>query len=240
MQQSTDRPFVLHRDADLLVVYKPPFLPTTSNGQQPCLVDWVKAQDPQAPQLHPTSRLDSPVSGLVTFARTKKANAHLLTMRTEGSYQRSYLALCQHPPTPSSGDWHWSIGLDPNNRKARRIDGLAAKAAHTHYRCLLPDSLEQTEHPSINVLKLWPRTGRTHQLRVHAAQAGSPLWGDRLYGGPLRYTAADGSVIDAPRVMLHCTQLSFPAIKEGHKELAFELPMPEDMQQFLNQVSLQG
>jgi 23S rRNA pseudouridine955/2504/2580 synthase/23S rRNA pseudouridine1911/1915/1917 synthase len=56
---------------------------------------------------------------------------------------------------------------------------------------------------SVALLELRPRTGRTHQLRVHAAHAGSPLLGDRRYGGLPRVTSASGAVLDVDRVALH-------------------------------------
>ena len=64
---------VVYRDDDLLVVEKPSGIPTTAPGAQSSLVQAVKRLDPSAPRLHPTSRLDAEVSGLVTFARTRSA-----------------------------------------------------------------------------------------------------------------------------------------------------------------------
>ena len=69
---------IVHRDAELLVVNKPSGLPTTSPDGGDCLVARVHELDPDAPRLHPTSRLDAEVSGLVTFARTARATEALL------------------------------------------------------------------------------------------------------------------------------------------------------------------
>jgi 23S rRNA-/tRNA-specific pseudouridylate synthase len=78
------------------------------------------------------------------------------------------------------------------------------------------------------LLYLRPRTGRTHQLRVHASQAGAPLLGDRHYGGPLRVVRPDGRVVSARRVMLHCARLVLPGLAGGG-ELVVTAQPPEDM-----------
>ena len=71
-------PKVIHHDSDLLIVYKPPGLPTTAPAADGrCLVRWVEEEFPKL-RAHPTSLLDSPVSGLVTFELNKSANARLL------------------------------------------------------------------------------------------------------------------------------------------------------------------
>jgi 23S rRNA-/tRNA-specific pseudouridylate synthase len=73
---------------------------------------------------------------------------------------------------------------------------------------------------------LWPRTGRTHQLRVHAAHAGHALLGDAPYGGPKRLARADGRMVAFPRVMLHCAEVILPGIRSGTLEL--RAPVPTD------------
>ncbi len=85
---------VAHRDAALLILEKPSGLPTTSlPGGGEALTDVAVRLDPDAPALHASSRLDAEVTGLVTFARTKAANAALLEARRRGRYGRRYLAL---------------------------------------------------------------------------------------------------------------------------------------------------
>ena len=86
-------PFVVHRDAHLLVVFKPSGMATTAPEDGDCLVRWARDVDTEAQALHPVSRLDAEVSGLVTFARTRLGNQALLAARASGAYRRFYLAL---------------------------------------------------------------------------------------------------------------------------------------------------
>src|ERR1700755_3605750 len=84
---------VLHRDAELLVLWKPAGLPTTSPDGRGCLTELAAQLDPAAPHLHASSRLDAEVTGIVTFARTTRAIEHLLEARRSGRYERFYLGL---------------------------------------------------------------------------------------------------------------------------------------------------
>lgn len=218
---------VLHRDADFLVLDKPSGLPTTRPDSGTSLVAVAYELDPDAPRLHPSSRLDVEVTGVVTFARTERATAHLLAMRGQGRYARCYVALVARAPVPASGSWQHAIGVDPRDRTLRRVvqDGAAgSKPALTDYRVLW-------ERPGCTALCFTPHTGRTHQLRVHTAHAGSPIYGDRAYGGALRLVLPDGSVVAARRTLLHCARVVIPAL-EGTEPLVFEADVPEDMQSF--------
>ena len=222
---------VLHRDAHLLVLDKPSGLPTTRPGDGPSLVAVARALDPEAPRLHPSSRLDVEVSGVVTFARTEHATQWLLDARARGAYERTYLALVARAPEPSAGEWVKPIGIDPRDRTLRRtVDGAApgSKPARTSYRVL-------AQAPSRVTLELQPHTGRTHQLRVHAADAGCPIYGDRAYGGAARLVLPDGTVLAARRTMLHCARVVLPA-QGGAEPLVLESELPEDMQRFAGSV----
>jgi 23S rRNA-/tRNA-specific pseudouridylate synthase len=216
---------VLHRDAFFLVLHKPSGLPTTSPASGPTLVEAARALDPDAPRLHPSSRLDAEVSGVVIFARTRAATEHLLGARREGRYQRGYLALAAAAPEPSRGQWRFAIALDPRDQRKRAVardDATGARAAHTHYQTLV-------ELPACALLWLEPETGRTHQLRVHAAHAGVPLLGDRHYGGLSRAVLEDGRVVSLRRTLLHCARVRVPD-PHGRAALCFEAQPPLDFQ----------
>ncbi|MBW2461378.1 MAG: RNA pseudouridine synthase [Deltaproteobacteria bacterium] len=229
---------IVHRDDALLVLYKPSGLPTTSPaGGGEALTDVAKELDPGAEALHATSRLDAEVTGLVTFARTRAANHALLEARRGGRYLRRYVALALAAPEPLAGAWRYPIAMDPQDpRKRRAVPGPAtgvkgvkavkgAKDAETRYRAVGTATRGQ-------LLSLWPQTGRTHQLRVHAAEAGIPLFGDVHYGGARRITKADGRVVTARRVMLHCAELTLPNLAHpaGNGEpLSIVAPIPADL-----------
>jgi 23S rRNA-/tRNA-specific pseudouridylate synthase len=217
---------VLHRDDWFLVLEKPSGIATTSPDGAPALTSLAQALDPGAPRLHPSSRLDAEVSGVVIFARTREATQHLLAAREHGAYARVYVALSAAAPAPPAGDWRGAIGLDARDPRKRVVveggrQAEAARPAHTRYRVVA-----QRERAAL--LRLEPQTGRTHQLRVHAARAGVPLLGDRHYGGAQRVVLGDGRVLSVRRTMLHCMRVSVPA-PGGVGVLVFEAEPPEEM-----------
>ncbi len=209
------QPEIVHQDEDLLVVVKPPGVPTTSpDVSTPCLVSWVASELPRRATVHATSRLDGPVSGLVTFALTSRANRHLLEARRAGEYTRIYLGITTRNVTFMDCTWNWPISIDPCNRRLR-VAGPGKGEREASTRCELA-----ARGDSAALLRLIPATGRTHQLRVHASKAGVPLFGDHAYGGDRRVVLPGGSVVTAQRVMLHCAQIRFPAVTGGgHTEL---------------------
>lgn len=220
---------VLHRDESFLVLDKPSGLPTTSPDAQPALTTLAHQLDPDAPRLHPSSRLDAEVTGVVIFARTREATEHLLAARREGSYQRGYIALCARAPEPEQGQWHGAIAIDPRDPRKRKVavsGSPGARDACSHYR-----TLERLTQGAL--LWLEPQTGRTHQLRVHAAHAGVALLGDRPYGGATRIVQGDGSVLGARRTMLHCARVQIPGM-HGAAPLRFEAKLPQDFSSLLH------
>lgn len=218
-------PRILHRDAHLLVLYKPPGMPTTSpDSRADCLVARARTLDPRAPRLHPSSRLDAEVTGIVVFARSRTATAGLLSARREGRYLRCYAALCAAPLSPAEGSIDAPIAVDPRDPRKRCVPLRRQpdeKPSSSGYRVAAVGE-------GVCLLWLYPRTGRTHQLRVHAAHRGAPLLGDRHYGGAVRVARSDGRVVRAPRVMLHCTWVRVPH-PAGGQMVEFRSPPPDDM-----------
>lgn len=215
-------PSVAYQDADLLVLVKPAGLATTSPSGRDCLVAMAYELDPRAPKLHATSRLDAEVTGLVTFARTERATVLLLEARRRGDYRRRYLALASRAPEPPSGRWDWPISVDRTDKRKRVAGhGPSERHAQTEYRTA-------GVVPGAAALHLFPHTGRTHQLRVHASRAECPLLGDVHYGGPRRVARADGRVVTATRVMLHCAELDLPSL-HGAGRLHLVCDAPDDM-----------
>lgn len=220
-------PAIIYRDDHLLVLDKPVGLATTQPERGESLFELARALDPTAPALHPLSRLDTQVSGLVTFARTARANEQAMAARKAGTLRRAYLGLCEHAPSPERGEWRFAIGIDARDPKHRRAlaehsAGIGVKAAHTRYH------VRALAGP-LTALELWPVTGRTHQLRVHASAAGCPLAGDVVYGGARRITLSNGRVLTAPRVMLHCAAFTMPHPTRRGERIELTLDPPSDL-----------
>lgn len=223
---------VIHRDRDLLVVEKPSGLATTSPQGGDCLARRVAALDPGAERCHPSSRLDTDVTGVVVFARSSRGIDLVMRAREEGRYARRYVGLAlpatepaSETTNPETARWRWDIGIDPRDPRKRRAlePGEHAERqqhAETDARVLARSALAVS-------LLLRPITGRTHQLRVHATRAGMPLLGDVAYGGPRRLVSSDGRVLGCPRVALHCLVVVLPggdgSLRTFHAPLAPDL-----------------
>jgi 23S rRNA-/tRNA-specific pseudouridylate synthase len=222
---------IVYRDQHLLVLDKPVGIATTAPDGGPSLFAIARQLDPHAPVLHPLSRLDTQVSGLVTFVRTPHANQVAIEARKLGTLRRAYLGLTARPPGAVSGDWRFPIAIDvrdPKHRRAlseqdERAQASGVKDAHTRYR------VHASAGP-LAALDLWPVTGRTHQLRVHASAAGCPLAGDPAYGGDKRITLANGRILSAGRAMLHCAAFRMPdPAADGGAVIELALAAPADM-----------
>ncbi len=212
MSTSPDELVVLWEAEDLVVVDKPAGRPTEPDrDRRPSVRDavqrWMRARG-RAGAPHAVSRLDVGVTGAVLFALTARGAAWAAHVRADGRYRRGYLALCAGAP-PDAGAWEGPV----DGRPARTDFRVAARAgAPTRPICLLI---------------AWPRTGRKHQIRIHAASSGAPLAGDRRYGGPTSLASPTGAVVAVSRPMLHAAALSLP--DPTGAPIAVRAEVPQDM-----------
>ncbi len=216
----------LAKEADLVAVDKPagiPTIPDHAGASHSLLARVARALGLEPARVHPTSRLDRDVSGVVVFALSRAAGERLMKARAEGRYERRYVALAQRAPAPERGLWDAPIGRARDPR-LRRVEGRDAVAASTRY------AVAAVAPTGVALLALSPVTGRTHQIRVHASHAGAPLLGDRAYGGPTRVTLPGGRVLEPGRIALHAARVVVP--REGGKSagsLVLSAPVPAEL-----------
>jgi 23S rRNA pseudouridine1911/1915/1917 synthase len=223
-QENDDRHVVILVNAgDVVAADKPAGIPTIPDhsGSSHALVAAVARKLGVEPsRLHPTSRLDRDVSGVVVFALTKGAAERLSRARAEGTYQRRYVAVAVRAPEADRGTWDAPIGRARDPR-LRMVDGRDPVEAQTRYAVVASTARGEA------MLALAPLTGRTHQLRVHAAHAGAPLLGDRAYGGPARVTLPTGRVLEPGRIALHAALVVVP--RGGGAPLVAASPIPVEL-----------
>jgi 23S rRNA pseudouridine1911/1915/1917 synthase len=212
---------ILAREDDLLAVLKPAGIPTIADhgGAAHALVARAaRLAGVDEARLHPTSRLDREVSGVVLFALSTEAAQRLQRARETGGYARRYVAIASRAPEPARGAWTAPIGRGKSARH-RAVNGRDAALAQTMYAAV-------ARAPSgATLLAVSPLTGRTHQIRVHASHAGAPLLGDRAYGGPARLTLVGGRVLELPRIALHAARVTVPRARGA--ALVVSAPIPD-------------
>ncbi len=190
----------IHVDADLLIVDKPAGLlavPGRGPDKQDCVSRRVQALYPDALIVH---RLDMATSGLLVLARSPAVQRSLSIAFAERRIHKRYVAVVDGVVEARAGAdarIDLPIALDWDRRPLHVVDHIHGKPSVTHWRLL---ATQPSQHRSR--LELRPRTGRTHQLRVHCQAVGHAILGDRLYGEARVAAAAD-------RLLLHASELGF-------------------------------
>lgn len=175
-------------------------------------------------------RLDKETSGVMVIAKTDRAHAGLAAQFKAHSIAREYEALVWGRPKQSRGVIDVPIGRDMKERKKFSPRTRSPKESVTEYR-VAGSVGAQAAHVVVH-----PRTGRTHQIRVHFTSLGHPLLGDPTYGGR-KVSVVEG--IRVPRVMLHARLLGFQHPIEA-RYLEFTAPAPEDFVAVVQQLSATG
>jgi 23S rRNA pseudouridine1911/1915/1917 synthase len=171
-------------------------------------------------------RLDKDTSGVMVIAKTDLAHRHLSGQFKHHTISRVYEALVWQIPKKGHGLIELAIGRDPKERKKFSARTIRPKEAVTEYH------VNRRFGKAAAHLLLYPRTGRTHQLRVHLASLGHPILGDPTYGGR-KVCSVNGLAV--PRVMLHARMLGFSHPVTGTL-CEYERPSPPDMEQLMRKL----
>ncbi|MBV7408805.1 RluA family pseudouridine synthase [Maritimibacter sp. DP1N21-5] len=190
----TDPLVILHEDHEVIVVDKPAGLlsvPGKGEHLADCLIARLQAAYPMALLVH---RLDRDTSGVMVFALTPHAQRHLGLQFEKRQTKKTYVARVWGEVEGEAGTIHLPLIVDWPNRPLQHVDHENGKPAVTDWRVMRHEG-------GTTRMRLFPQTGRSHQLRVHMLELGHPILGDPFY--------ASGPALDYPRMMLHAESLRF-------------------------------
>lgn len=201
---------ILYEDADLLLADKPAGLlsvPGKGEHLADCLIARLQRAFPTVRLVH---RLDRDTSGVMVFALTEHAQRHLNQQFETRKTRKTYLARVVGRLEPRTGEVDLPLIVDWPNRPRQKVCHETGKPALTGWKVMKSSDGETR-------LRLFPQTGRTHQLRVHMLALGHPILGDPFY--------APETAQAYPRMMLHAEELRFNHPESG-KGLTIRAPAP--------------
>ena len=231
---------ILYEDGDLLVVNKPSGIVV-----HPAAGNWtgtlVNAVLYHCPNLEGVGgvhrpgivhRLDKDTSGVILIAKNDAAHRALQAQFKERSVEKTYEALVHGRMDPAEGEVDAPIGRDPDRRHQMAVvasaSGRPALTRYTaigYYRARSPGADTRERY---TLLACHPRTGRTHQIRVHMAYIRHPLVGDRVYSRERGHLQAE-----CPRQFLHAARIRFRLPSTG-QEVEFSATLPADLRTVLD------
>ena len=207
---------VLYENADVIVADKPSGILTHSKGAfnpEATLATWLHERtadldkdDQRSGIVH---RLDRGTSGAIIMAKSEEAQKYLQKQFAKRNAKKTYLALVAGDISPAEATVDIPIARNSADPKRFKVSNFG-KPAQTMYK-----SIKTFTHAGqkYSLVELYPKTGRTHQIRLHLKYLGSPIVGDDFYGG-----------IKADRLYLHATRLELTLPDSSRKEFISPLP----------------
>lgn len=202
-------PSIIFEDDAIIIVEKPSGMPSVPGlDGRISLLEWICSHN-DSQNIIPVHRLDMDTSGIMLFAKSEECAVNLQRQFKEHSIRKTYIARVSIAFTDqinnsSNGRITLPLSPDYDERPRQKVDFTHGKEADTEYQIVkINDDLTAD-------LLLYPRTGRTHQLRVHCSHSlglKSPIIGDMLYGGCASTYAASNT--SAPRLCLHALSITF-------------------------------
>ncbi|HEX7062590.1 MAG TPA: RluA family pseudouridine synthase [Woeseiaceae bacterium] len=221
---------VLFEDRDVLVIDKPAGTAVHGgSGISHGVIELLRQARPELRELSLVHRLDRETSGCLVLAKKRSVLRRLHAIFRAGKVEKNYLALV-------AGDWQHGERIVDAPLLVRHREGGErhvivsedGKPAATRFRL-------SRGYGAWSLLQCEPATGRTHQIRVHAAHAGHPPVVDERYGAAAANDAA--RALGLSRLFLHAQSIAFP--DESGNELHFTAPLAEDLERFLAVIARQ-
>lgn len=240
-------PEILFEDEEVLAINKPAGMVVNraQSAKEPTVQDWVESYLKTEDRRRKTDgedgrqkadidfikrsgvvhRLDKETSGVLLIAKTVEAFRELQRQFKDREVEKTYIALVHGKVEPQEGVIRAPVGRLPWNRE--RFGVLAGgREAETGYRVIKVVEGTKDIKGSFSLVEWYPKTGRTHQIRVHAKSINHPIVADSFYAG--RKTAKRDRQW-CPRLFLHANRLAFTHPKSG-KRISVEAPLQKELQ----------
>ncbi|MBU2101620.1 RluA family pseudouridine synthase [Patescibacteria group bacterium] len=218
---------VIYKDENLIVLNKPAGILVHGDNktEEDTLIDWLEINCPEtagvgdSPEERPgiVHRLDRDTSGIILVARNQEYFEYLKSLFKNREIHKTYRAIVLNPFKEERGVIDAPISIKAGSIKRTAHKGKDSKEAVTEYKVL-------KNFDNFSYVEAYPKTGRTHQIRVHFNSIGHPVAGDKLYGGKSAVGATD-------RQMLHAYSLEL-ALRPG-ETVKLTADLPDDFIKFL-------
>ncbi|HEY4506147.1 MAG TPA: RluA family pseudouridine synthase [Candidatus Paceibacterota bacterium] len=252
-------PKIIYEDADVLVLDKPAGLVVHADGKstEPTLADWVLSKYPETKNVGEplvigeqtfhrpgiVHRLDKDTSGVIVVAKNQKAYQFLKQQFQDRKIEKKYLALVWGSFNEDEGTINKPIGKSAKDFRLKSAERGARgelREAETHWKVIKQyKHTNKLENVGMTLLEVTPKTGRTHQIRVHMKAISHPIVCDKLYapnracpiGAPRHLSSGQPTLA---RQALHAARLTIK-LSDG-EEKTFEAPLPPDFKGLLEQL----
>lgn len=230
-----DQPLnIIYQDSDIAVINKPPNLVVHQGAgvKSPTLVNLLlfhcKDLSGISGELRPgiVHRLDKETSGVMVIAKNDKSHVSLSSQFKNRVVSKTYLAIVHGHIQQESGNINLRIGRDKKNRLKISNNSSSLREAETDWRVI-------ERFQKFTLIEAYPKTGRTHQIRVHLDSIGCPILGDKIYGSRKRVNVIKNLKID--RHMLHAKKLEF-LHPVTNKNLSFTANPQDDFDFILSRI----
>ncbi len=233
-------PQVIFEDNDLLVINKPPFMATHPTGKHLFNCATVYYESIYSHTIHSIHRLDRETSGVLVMGKNPKATQKITTLFENSLVNKCYFFIAHKNQMATTLPFTANENMGPRDDFLPRnyvhcFEDERGKTASTHF-----ELIEQYDNYVLGLA--FPKTGRQHQIRTHAAFHGYPLLGDKMYNGDPRIfmrfkdeiaTTADHDKMQIPRHALHAIALKFRNHPKYNR--FFQAPLPQDLCDWIEQ-----